>query len=110
MEEKRLSIRIAGNIRQPALLALKTKGYKLKLEYTKTKDKNDLWYPYLPDWEAEKDGCIFSATTPVELLGLVSMWETRGDDWQPGKEEPNLYEELISSAKIFDFDGNEVDE
>ena len=110
MEEKKLGIRIAGNTNLPALLALKAKGYKLKLEYTKTDDKNDLWYPYLPDWQAEKGGCVFSATTPVELLGLVAMWETRGDDWQTCKEEANLYDELISSAKIFDFEGNEVAE
>ncbi|MBW4623314.1 MAG: hypothetical protein KME17_28640 [Cyanosarcina radialis HA8281-LM2] len=110
MEEKGLSIRTAGNTEIPALLALNAKGYKLKLEYTKIEDENDLWYPYLPTWQAEKDNYNFSATTPVELLGLVSMWETRGDDWKAGNKEPDLYDELVSSAKIFDFDGNEVDE
>ena len=108
MQEKRLSIRIAGNTYNSALLALRSKGYKLKLEYTKNSDENGL-FPYLPDWDAEKDGCVFSATNPVELLGLVAMWETRGNNWKTQDDEPILYNELLSSAKVFDLDGNELE-
>ena len=34
-------------------------------------------------WDAEKDNRLFSATNPMELLGLIAMWEIRGDTWRP---------------------------
>ena len=109
MEESRkgVCIRIAGNTEIPALLALRAKGYRVWLEYMKVEDPKNPWHPYTPDYQAEKDGAYFSATTPVELLGLVAMWETRGDDWKFKRGEPDILNELMESAKTFDGDGNE---
>ena len=89
-ERRRLCIRIAGNTENPALLALRAKGYRVWLEYTKVDDPKSPWQPYMPDYQAEKEGTYFSATTPVELLGLAAMWETRGDDWKPLMFLPDL--------------------
>jgi hypothetical protein len=101
-------IRIAGNTDNPALLVLRAKGYRVWLEYTKVDDPHSPWHPYMPDYQAQKEGACFSATTPVELLGLVAIWETRGDDWKFKRGEPDVFNELMESAKTFDRDGNEL--
>jgi hypothetical protein len=110
MEEPRkgVCIRIAGNTEMPALLALRAKGYRVWLEYMKVDNPKNPWHPYMPDYQAEKAGAYFSATTPLELLGLVAMWETRGDDWKFRRGEPDILDELMESAKTFDSDGNEL--
>jgi hypothetical protein len=100
--EKRGSIRIAGNTDLPALLVLRAKGYRLWLEYTKIDDS------YRPDYQAEKNGYYFSAASPVELLGLIALWESRGDNWRVQPGEPDIQDELMTSAKTFDRDGNEL--
>ena len=105
---KRVMIRTAGNTWVPALLALRAKGYRIWLEYTKIDDVKHLYYPYMPDYQAEKDGAYFSATTSVELLGIVAMWETRGDDWRLKKGEMEIADELMDAAKTFDIEGNEL--
>ena len=106
--QRRVCIRIAGNTEIPALLALRAKGFRAWLEYSKVNDPANPWHPYMPDYQAEKDGAYFSATTAVELLGLVAMWETRGDDWRFKRDEPDILDELMESAKTFDSDGNEL--
>ncbi len=109
-ELKRVNIRIAGNTEIPALLALRAKGFRVRLDYDRIDDPKNPWHPYMPDYQAEKGSATFSATTAVELLGLVSMWETRGDDWRFKKGEADILKELMEAAKTFDSDGNEVRE
>jgi hypothetical protein len=103
------NIRIAGNTYTPALHALRAKGYRLTLEYTKIDDERHPYHPYMADWQAEKDGWTFSATTPVELLGLVAIWETRGASWKAQSGEPDIWDELTESARVLDLDGNEIE-
>jgi hypothetical protein len=110
---RRVCIGIAGNTQLPALLALQAKGYRIWLEIIKYDDPEDYGYPYQTDYQAEKLGAYFSATTPVELLGLVAMWETRGDEWKYGQglngaTETNIMEQLMEEAKTFDLAGNEI--
>ena len=105
---RRVCIRIAGNTWIPALLALRSKGYRLWLEYSKIDDTNNPYYPYMPDYQAVKNGAYFSATTSVELLGLVAMWETRGDDWRFKTGETDVLDEIMDAARTFDDDGNEL--
>ena len=83
-------IRDAGNTEIPALIVLRDKGYDLWIE----PDENKKWI----DWRAEKECRQFSATSPNILLGLVSMQEWRGDEWQLKASEPDLYDELLSKA------------
>lgn len=90
--ERKLSIRIAGNTQNPVLMALRAKGYRLWIEPDEDPDCE------FEDWNAEKDGRYFSATNPLELLGLVAMQEVRGDDWQAELDDPDIYDELLSAA------------
>jgi hypothetical protein len=104
----RISIGSAGNTQIPALLALRTKGYRTWIQYIKFDDPNDSHYPYQSNYEAEKDGAFFSATSALELLGLVAMWETRGDDWKYKEGDPAIFEEMQNAARTFDINGNEL--
>lgn len=95
------NIRIAGNTSNPCLLALREKGYALKRWFIKTGQDE-----YSGNFDAEKNGRCFSATNPVELLGLVAMCEVRGDDWQTKMGEADVYDELYPSSVTYDSEGN----
>jgi hypothetical protein len=95
------TIRIAGNNWNPCLLALREKDYAIQFWFIKSGD-ND----YQKNIDAVKDGRLFSATTEVELLGLVAMWEVRGDDWQTKPGEPYVYDELYPASITYDHEGN----
>jgi hypothetical protein len=99
-----LTIGSAGNTRNPCLLALRAKGYTLRFWFTKT-GEND----YQSHVDAEKDGRHFSAPDAAELLGLVAMWEVRGDDWQTKPDEPDVYDELYPSSITYDAEGNVIE-
>ena len=99
-----LTIRIAGNTSNPCLLALREKGYVIRFWFIKTGD-ND----YQKNIDAEKDGRCFSATTEAELLGLVAMWEVRGDPWQTRPGEPYVYDELYPASITYDNEGNVIE-
>ena len=99
-------IRIAGNTGPRAIIALRQKGYDVRQRSFER--ENDV---FQNDFEAKKDGRLFSATTPEELLGLVAIWETRGENWVDTTDaEWRQYEELVEQAKIYDVNGNEVTE
>lgn len=102
--EHSLCIRIAGNTENPCLLALRAKGYKLTLSFTKDREGN-----YRQDIDAELNGRSFSATTAAELLGLVAMWEVRGDDWRRKEGEPIVRDELYPSSITYDLEGNIIE-
>jgi hypothetical protein len=70
-----MQITAAGNTEVPAYLVLIAKGYEIT--------------HYDPDdaWLAQKDGDAFSASGPLELLGLVAMAEARGSNWRATDEE-----------------------
>ena len=101
-------IRIAGNTQLPALLALRAKGYRVWLDYIEHVDSSDGRPSYKLDYQAECDRAYFSATTPEELLGLVAMWEVRGDDWRLKPDERAIDDELHNAARTFDRNGNEI--
>jgi len=102
--ERSLCIRIAGNTENPCLLALRAKGYKLTLSFTKNREGD-----YRQDIDADLNGRTFSATTPAELLGLVAMWEVRGDDWRSKECEPFVFDELYPSSITYDLEGNIIE-
>ena len=84
---RRVSIGIAGNTWFPALLALRAKGYRLWLEWGEVDDPKNPYHPYMPNYQAEKGGAYFSATTSVELLvqlpAVRCAMETTGHAAQP---------------------------
>lgn len=83
------SFRIAGNTQNPALIILSEKGYRLWVEEHVDRSLS---------WNADKGGRLFSATDPVELLGLVCLWELRGDSWQTRENEHDLCEALLNGT------------
>ena len=90
-----MPLRIAGNTYNPALVILNEKGYRLKFTPAKADEG-------FPDWEAEKDGHLFSATNPPELLGLVAIWERFGDRWQEAIREPDILGQTMDAAELPD--------
>jgi hypothetical protein len=68
-----MQITVAGNTEVPAHLALIAKGYQVSMT-------SDLWL-------AQKDQNFFSASGPLELLGLVAMAEIRGVNWRATDQE-----------------------
>lgn len=74
----------AGNTHGPAILVLLAKGYVVRQEYH-TPSESLLWW-------AIKDGREFVADTPVTVLGLVALWENRGDEWGKRQGEPSYFE------------------
>ena len=105
-----VSIRIAGNTSGPCVHALLSKGYKVTLEYVKVENPDDPWYPFQPYWDAEKGRTRFSAVSPEELLGLIAMWEMRGNDWFMNDEEKAQVNEVYDAAVFLDGEGNIIDE
>ena len=106
-EPRAVNIAVAGNTYIPCLLALRAKGYALRQEYLKLSGPDggyQSWY------YAERGHARFIADNPIELLGLVAMWEARGDDWMLKPGEAAIDDELHAAAKTFDRDGNEIDD
>ncbi len=78
------------NVYNTCLVILKRRGFKLRFE--------------LPaeNWIAEKDGFMFLADNPIELLGLVGLHdyikpESDTEDWWK-IDQPDLIKELLPDA------------
>lgn len=71
-------IAAAGNTEIPAYLSLLEKGYSVRWE--RQSEEKEFWF-------AAKDDCEFVAEGPIELLGIVAMYETRGVNWSATDEE-----------------------
>jgi hypothetical protein len=69
----------AGNVLVPAYLALIQKGYSVSHEKLGS-EKKELWI-------AENSSNRFVAEDPLLLLGLISLYETRGEKWQASDNE-----------------------
>ncbi len=102
--ERKLCISIAGNTMIPCLQSIAAKGYTVTHYFLGNKPRE--WDR--PQWEAEKDGRLFSATGLEELLGLIAMWEVRGDDWRLKPGETELYNRLSEAPTIYDDEGNVI--
>ena len=66
----------------PSYLALKSKGYVVEPICPGQDDET---------WWAEKDGLRFQADNVIEPLGLVTMYEIRGTNWQASDEEIDAF-------------------
>ena len=81
----------AMNTYTPALLSLQRRGYQIWLESSDIERELDTWW-------AKKDDAQFAAFDPLRLLGLVSLWEQRGSQWERQGEEDNLYEKFLTAG------------
>lgn len=75
---KKVEIAAAGNVLVPVYLALKAKGYRVTREVDSKK---------LEFWFADKKGLRFCADDPLALLGLIGLYETRGESWMASDHE-----------------------
>ena len=74
----------------PALEVLKSKGYTVALyPHVSEEGSFDFW--------ASKEGRDFIGADPVEVLGLIALWEQLGDDWR-AREAPDHHDALMSAA------------
>lgn len=72
-----MSLSAAGNILVPAYLVLQSKGYCVT---RKERDNMEVWI-------AESNGLRFEADSTIELLGVVSVYEARGESWRASDNE-----------------------
>jgi len=107
MKEKwKISIRIAGNTRAPCLSVLLSKGYQVRQFYQENDNGS-----YDEFFEAYKNKGRFSADSPEELLGLVCMWEQRGNSWKElTRNEYYLLQKLEDDAITLNEQGEEIDD
>ncbi|MET7402660.1 hypothetical protein ABZS66_55190 [Dactylosporangium sp. NPDC005572] len=104
MSDSSVRISIAGNTALPALQVLRQKGYAVALSYV-----GDANGTTSSSYTATRDGQLFAATAPEELLGLVAMWEVRGNDWRRLTDSERAWHDaLLEAARVYDCDGNEV--
>jgi hypothetical protein len=89
----KLYLHTAGNTPIPCLQALVAKGYTVTHYFLDLGGEQKR-----PQWAAEKDSRLFIAERLEEVLGLVAMWDVRGDDWRLQEGEEALYETLVQAA------------
>ncbi|WP_266156936.1 hypothetical protein [Dyella silvatica] len=92
-----------ANVFNACLRILRDRGFKLKIE---GEIDSDLCYPTNALWTAEKNGFRFTGDNPIELLGLVGIYDhLKPDENRPywwRVEGPDVWDELMSEA--FDDD------
>ncbi len=105
-EEWKITIRIAGNTRAPCLSVLLCKGYQIQWFYQE--NSNGSYDGFL---EAYKNNNRICADSPEELLGLVYMWEQRGNSWKNlTSDESDLLQKLEDDAIILNEQGEEIND
>lgn len=90
MSSRKVRIASSGNTANHALEALRSKGYSVVLYPDASEDgMNSYW--------ATQDGRDFIGSDPVEVLGLVALWEQFGDDWR-ARTVPSHHDALLHAA------------
>ncbi len=72
----------AGNVEVPAYLALGQLGFEIERQIF---GNGTEW------WVARKGDEIFSAESPLGILGLCLISQVRGEEWMATDEEINSY-------------------
>lgn len=101
-----VKIGISGNTAAPCLQIIQSKGFVVSMSTHLLSD--DVWSA-VHDYSAEKDGLIFNATNLEELLGLIAMWEHRGDSWHAKHDEVDVYHKLQDDSPLYDKDGKVIE-
>ncbi len=78
----------AGNTDAPALGVIHEKGYRILNVSTDT---------HL-EWIAENEHRAFYASSPLAVLGLIAIWESRGEEWMGTEEQAELQVRLYREA------------
>lgn len=90
--ERKCRIADTMNTYNISLSIIKSKGYMVFL-YPDEREE------YLGDFWAIKGNRDFVASDPLRLLGIISVWENTGDDWQNNKfPTEDLYNNILERA------------
>lgn len=81
----------AMNTYSPCLSALVAKGFRITADFPQDKPS---------DWYADNGQVRLTASSPVALLGLASLWESRGEKWKKRSDEPDLYDQVLEGKSI----------
>lgn len=84
----------AGNTDNPCLLILRDAGYDLWLEPREQASQLG------PLWCASKNDVHFMGHSGAELLGIVTLWEHFGPDWN--RQNPSVLDELFDDMDDID--------
>ncbi len=93
MSENQVSMTAAGNTDYLALSILDSMGFELFQEERAVRFDEDVCF-------AEKDSRRFWGSSWIEVLGLVRIWEIRGDDWQLQAGEDNNIDATIAKVRL----------
>lgn len=78
MSSERMLLGASGSAEIPAILVLRSLGFTvLRVDAVATGEQ----------WTAESMDATYSAGSPLELLGLVSIHRARGADWRASDAE-----------------------
>jgi hypothetical protein len=88
------------NVWETCLQLMNRRGYRLEMSYADDEDGG------LSTWSAAKDGFTFMADDPIQLLGLITVYEdvqpedNRAYWWcaKTDRSHPGLYDQLIEQA------------
>lgn len=79
-----------ANTYNSALRIIKSKGYKIFLYPTESEE-------FYGNYWAIKEKRDFIAEDPLRLLGIITIWETNGDNWS-GSNHENIRDKIASNA------------
>lgn len=74
--KNRVTLAAAGNTLSPALAVLRELGYTVTREASGERL-----------FRAKNANCLLLAEDPLRLLGLVKLYEIRGEQWRPTDSE-----------------------
>jgi hypothetical protein len=105
------TIGISSNTEVPCFQVIQLKGYLVSRKvYFQVDIVEDGRY----EFSAIKDDVMLTASNLEELLGLITMWEHRGDqgkDWRANHDEHLEYQKVMDDETIvYDKNGNIVEE
>jgi len=87
----------AMNTHNPALITLKGMGYNLGIYPPEFDEEEEVTETEIGHWWAKKHEHEFVAGDPLSLLGIVSIWEHRGDNWL-NEDDPDVSDQVLSET------------
>lgn len=87
-----MKIAEAMNTWAPALAILSSRGCTLRAEHDESED--------ITTWTAQIGSITLVASNPLALLGLLALWEAKGEEWSTQAEGRILYDRLLDGDVI----------
>jgi hypothetical protein len=84
-------IAAAGNTEVPACLVLESKGFRVTIRRD-TDAQTEIW-------TAIKGDLTLHGSSPLELLGLLTLHDARGDDWRASDSDVTNFLQRFGPAR-----------